>query len=54
LISFAPRDKPELAMVILTENAGFGSKQSAPRAKPIYEDYVNRTRQLEPAAAAQK
>lgn len=42
LISFAPREKPELAMVILTENAGFGGKQSAPRAKPIYEDYVRR------------
>lgn len=42
LISFAPRDKPELAMVVLTENAGFGGKQSAPRAKPIYEDYVRR------------
>jgi cell division protein FtsI/penicillin-binding protein 2 len=43
-ISFAPRDKPELAIVILTENAGFGGKQSAPRAKGIYEDYVRRTR----------
>lgn len=42
-ISFAPRDKPELAMVILTENAGRGGRQSAPRAKPIYEDYVRRT-----------
>jgi hypothetical protein len=31
-------------MVILTENAGFGGKQSAPRAKAIYEDYVRRTR----------
>jgi penicillin-binding protein 2 len=50
-ISFAPRDKPELAMVILTENAGFGGKQSAPRAKGIYEDYVRRTRpDLLPAA----
>jgi penicillin-binding protein 2 len=41
-ISFAPRDKPELAMVILTENAGRGGRQSAPRAKPIYEDYIRR------------
>ncbi len=50
-ISFAPRDKPELAMVILTENAGFGGKQSAPRAKGIYDDYVRRTRpDLLPAA----
>lgn len=44
LISFAPRDKPELAMVILTENVGFGGTHSAPRAKPIYEDYYRRTR----------
>ncbi len=43
-MSFAPRDKPEMAMVILTENAGFGGKQSAPRAKPIYEEYYKRTR----------
>jgi penicillin-binding protein 2 len=43
LMSFAPRDKPELAMVVLTENAGFGGKQSAPRAKPIYDDYLRRT-----------
>ncbi|MGH9935508.1 MAG: penicillin-binding transpeptidase domain-containing protein, partial [Blastocatellia bacterium] len=46
LISFAPRDKPELAMVVLTENVGFGSTYSAPRAKPIYEDYYRRTRGL--------
>lgn len=46
LISFAPRDKPELAMVVLTENVGFGGTHSAPRAKPIYEDYYRRTRNL--------
>jgi penicillin-binding protein 2 len=48
LISFAPRDKPELAMVVLTENVGFGSTYSAPRARPIYEDYYRRTRGLPP------
>lgn len=54
LISFAPRDKPELAMVVLTENVGFGGTHSAPRAKPIYEDYYRRTRNLpmEPLAEA--
>lgn len=46
LMSFAPRDNPEMAMVILTENAGFGGKQSAPRAKPIYEEYYRRTRKI--------
>ncbi|MEO6724804.1 MAG: penicillin-binding protein 2 [Blastocatellia bacterium] len=45
-ISFAPREKPEICSVVLTENAGFGGKQSAPRAKEIYEDYYRRTRDL--------
>jgi len=48
LISFAPRDKPELAMVVLTENVGFGSTYSAPRAQAIYDDYYRRTRNLPP------
>jgi penicillin-binding protein 2 len=54
LISFAPRDKPELAMVILTENVGFGGTHSAPRAKPIYEDYYRRTRNLLPEPLAEE
>lgn len=45
-ISFAPRDKPEICSVILTENAGFGGRNSAPRAKVIYEGYYRRTRHL--------
>jgi penicillin-binding protein 2 len=47
-ISFAPRDKPEICSVILTENVGFGSTFSAPRAQAIYQDYYNRTRGLPP------
>jgi penicillin-binding protein 2 len=43
-ISFAPRDKPEVCAVVLTENAGFGGTHSAPRARIIYEDYYRRTR----------
>jgi penicillin-binding protein 2 len=45
-ISFAPRDKPEICSVILTENVGFGSTYSAPRAQAIYDDYYRRTRNL--------
>ena len=45
-ISFAPRDKPEICSVILTENAGFGGTHSAPKAKAIYEDYYRRTRKI--------
>lgn len=45
-MGFAPRDKPEISAVILTENAGFGGKQSAPRAGAIFTDYYRRTRGL--------
>jgi len=45
-ISFAPRDKPEICAVVLTENAGFGGKESAPRTQAIYDDYYRRTRKL--------
>ncbi|MGH9754271.1 MAG: penicillin-binding protein 2 [Blastocatellia bacterium] len=54
LISFAPRDKPELAMVVLTENVGFGGTHSAPRAQAIYEDYYRRTRGLPPKSEETK
>lgn len=43
-MGFAPRDKPEISAVILTENAGFGGTHSAPRARAIFEDYYRRTR----------
>lgn len=43
-VSFAPRGKPEIASVVLTENAGFGGTHSAPKAKAIYEAYYQRTR----------
>lgn len=53
-ISFAPRDKPEICSVVLTENAGFGSTYSAPRAQAIYEDYYRRTRGLPPKSEETK
>lgn len=54
-MSFAPRDKAEIALVVLTENAGFGATYSVPKARAIYEDYYYRTRNLpmpEPELAA--
>lgn len=53
-ISFAPREKAEICSVILTENAGFGGRQSAPRAKAIYEDYYRRTRGVKDEVKAEK
>jgi penicillin-binding protein 2 len=47
-ISFAPRDKPEICSVVLTENAGRGGRESAPRTQAILEDYYRRTRNLPP------
>jgi len=50
-MSFAPRDKPEICLVVITENVGFGGTYSAPRARAIYEDYYRRTRNLAPPEA---
>jgi penicillin-binding protein 2 len=47
-IAFAPRDKTEICSVVLTENAGRGGRESAPRTQAIYEDYYRRTRNLPP------
>jgi penicillin-binding protein 2 len=52
-MGFAPRDKPEIAAVVLTENAGFGGTHSAPRAKALFEDYYRRTRNLPPPTEAE-
>ncbi len=52
-ISFAPKDKPEICGVVLTENAGFGGRESAPRAKAIYEVYYRRKATVPSDAQAQ-
>jgi penicillin-binding protein 2 len=52
-ISFAPRDKPEICGVVLTENAGFGGRESAPRAKAIYDVYYRRKLNVPNDAQAQ-
>ena len=38
--SFAPAYKPEIAVVALIENSGFGAANAAPAAKGIYEAYL--------------
>jgi penicillin-binding protein 2 len=50
-VSFAPFEKPEIAMVVLTENVGFGSTYSVPKARAVYEDYYRRTRHLDETKA---
>jgi penicillin-binding protein 2 len=50
-VSFAPFAQPELALVVLTENVGFGATYSVPKARLIYEDYYRRTRPVEETEA---
>jgi penicillin-binding protein 2 len=45
-VSFAPRDKPEIASVVLAENSGYGGVHAAPKAGAIYQAYYRRTRGL--------
>ena len=39
-VSFAPAYKPEIAVIALIENVGFGGSFAAPAAKGVYETYV--------------
>jgi penicillin-binding protein 2 len=39
-VSFAPAYKPEIAVIVLIENSGFGSSHAAPAAKGVYEAYL--------------
>jgi len=44
-ISYAPthtNEKPEIAVVVLTENGGFGGRASAPKAKMIFSAYFSK------------
>jgi penicillin-binding protein 2 len=37
--SYAPSDEPELVVVVVIEEGGFGSQAAAPVARKIYEAY---------------
>ena len=39
-VSFAPAWKPEIAMITLIENAGFGGKFAAPATRNVYQTYI--------------
>ena len=40
-IGFAPYNNPQIAVVVLVENVGFGASWAAPIAKNIVETYLN-------------
>jgi penicillin-binding protein 2 len=39
-VSFAPADKPEIAVIALIENSGFGGSNAAPAAIGVYNRYL--------------
>ncbi|MEP7212658.1 MAG: penicillin-binding protein 2 [Acidobacteriota bacterium] len=41
-VSFAPAYKPEISVIVLIENSGFGAANAAPPAKGIYEAYLTK------------
>jgi penicillin-binding protein 2 len=47
-VSYAPAYKPEISIIALIENSGFGSKNAAPAVRALYDVYYAKTRQPEP------
>jgi penicillin-binding protein 2 len=50
-VSYAPAYKPEIAMVALIENSGFGGRNAAPAVRRVYDVYYRKTRNEEPPGA---
>ena len=53
-VSYAPAYKPEIAMVALIENSGFGGTHAAPAVRGVYDVYYRNTRHEEPPGAVQQ
>lgn len=49
--SYAPAYKPEITMVALIENSGFGGHHAAPAVRQVYDAYYRKTRHAEPPGA---
>jgi penicillin-binding protein 2 len=50
-VSYAPAFKPEIALVALIENSGFGGQHAAPAVRGVYNVYYRNTRHEEPPGA---
>ncbi|OLE55744.1 MAG: penicillin-binding protein 2 [Acidobacteria bacterium 13_1_20CM_3_53_8] len=50
-ISYAPAFKPEISVLVLVENVGFGATYAAPAARALYDVYYRKTRNEEPPGA---
>ena len=53
-VTYAPAFKPEVAMVGLIENSGFGGSHAAPAIRGVYDEYYRKTRHQEPPNALPK
>ena len=53
-VSYAPAFKPEIAMVALIENSGFGGHHAAPAVRGVYDVYYRKTRHQEPPGTLPK
>jgi penicillin-binding protein 2 len=52
-VSYAPAYKPEITLVALIENSGFGGKNAAPAVRGVYDTYYRKTRHEDPPGAVQ-
>jgi penicillin-binding protein 2 len=50
-VSFAPAYQPEIAVIALIENVGFGGTHAAPAVRALYDVYYRKTRHEEPPGA---
>ncbi len=50
-VSYAPAYKPEIALVALIENSGFGGHHAAPAVRRVYDVFYRKTRNAEPPGA---
>ena len=50
-VTYAPAYKPEIAMLALIENSGFGGTHAAPATRGVYDAYYRKTRHEEPPGA---
>ena len=53
-VTYAPAFKPEIAMVGLIENSGFGGHHAAPAIRGVYDAYYRKTRHQEPPGTLPK
>ena len=53
-VSYAPAFKPEIALVALIENSGFGGANAAPAVRGVYNVYYKNTRHEDPPGTVQQ